>query len=191
MRLKRTTPDKLNGKLVKYRKGDCLSFLCKNGNYLGAIVSDKYNAYYDITLIQYYESHKPQLSEFVNGKYFGTRFGSVDEIQYAVNYRMMKCKYIDDNTNIENVKIKFAELIFEQKLHETKSPIFKAVGLKKNHGKENRMGHFYDSVFGDGGFRLGYGSDWNSRAFRSLSGGCDCSQSIRASGVFRKKAFRC
>jgi DNA helicase II / ATP-dependent DNA helicase PcrA len=41
----------------------------------------------------------------------------------------------DDNTNIENVKTKFAELIFEQKLHETKSPIFKAVGLKKNHGK--------------------------------------------------------
>lgn len=41
----------------------------------------------------------------------------------------------DDNTNIGAVKTKFAELIFEHKLHETKSPIFKAVGLKKNHGK--------------------------------------------------------
>lgn len=41
----------------------------------------------------------------------------------------------DDNTNIGSVKNKFAELILEYKLHETKSPVFKAVGLKKNHGK--------------------------------------------------------
>lgn len=41
----------------------------------------------------------------------------------------------DDNTNIGAVKTKFAELIFENKLHESKSPIFKAIGLKKNHGK--------------------------------------------------------
>ena len=41
----------------------------------------------------------------------------------------------DDNTNIGAVKTKFAELIFENKLHETKSPVFKAIGLKKNHGK--------------------------------------------------------
>jgi DNA helicase II / ATP-dependent DNA helicase PcrA len=41
----------------------------------------------------------------------------------------------DDNTNIGAVKTKFAELILEHKLHETKSPVFKAVGLKKNHGK--------------------------------------------------------
>lgn len=41
----------------------------------------------------------------------------------------------DDNANIGAVKTKFAELIFEHKLHETKSPVFKAVGLKKNHRK--------------------------------------------------------
>ncbi|HMU59599.1 MAG TPA: UvrD-helicase domain-containing protein [Chitinophagaceae bacterium] len=41
----------------------------------------------------------------------------------------------DDAKNIGDVKNKFAELIFEHKLYETKAPVFKAVGLKKNHGK--------------------------------------------------------
>jgi len=103
-KIKRTSTDKVNGKLVKYRQGDCLSIDCKNGMYLGILISDKYNKYYDFTLIEFYKNTKPQLADFVNGKFFGTRFGSWEEfLQYAVTIKMINCKYVDSKTDIEKV----------------------------------------------------------------------------------------
>ena len=98
-----TSPDKVHGKLVKYRQGDCLSIDCKNGNYLAAIITEKFNKFYDITLIDYYKTHKPQLSDFLNGKFFGTRFGSWEDLTYAVDKRMFECKYIDKSSDVEKV----------------------------------------------------------------------------------------
>lgn len=102
-KIKPTSPDKVNGKLVKYRKGDCLSIDCKYGNYLGVLISEKFNKYYDLTLIEYYKKTKPQLSDFVKGKFFGTRFGSWEELTYAVNVLMIGCKEIDNDVNIEKI----------------------------------------------------------------------------------------
>ena len=45
------SPDKVRGKPVKYKKGDCLSIHCEDGNYLAAFISQKFNKYYDFTLI--------------------------------------------------------------------------------------------------------------------------------------------
>ena len=99
-----TSPDKVHGKLVKYRKGDCLSILCGNGNYLAALISDKFNKHYDITLIEFYKSQQPHLNDFVDGRFFGTRFGSWEEVlTYAVDKRMLECKYIDNSQNVEKV----------------------------------------------------------------------------------------
>lgn len=95
--IKATSPDKVKGKFVKYRKGDCLSIDCKNGNYLAVLISEKFNAFYDFTFIEFYKSEKPILSEIINGKFFGTRFGSLEEITYAVDQRMIKCNYVDVN----------------------------------------------------------------------------------------------
>ena len=75
-KIKPTSSDRVYRKLVKYRKGDCLSIDCKNGNYLGVLISEKFNKYYDLTLIEYYKKTRPQLSDFIEGKFFGTRFGS-------------------------------------------------------------------------------------------------------------------
>lgn len=102
-KIKSTSPDKVYGKLVKYRKGDCLSIDCKNGNYLGVLISEKFNKYYDLTLIEYYKKTKPQLINFVEGKFFGTRFGSCEELTYAVNVCMIECKEIDNDTNLEKI----------------------------------------------------------------------------------------
>jgi hypothetical protein len=102
-KIKQTSPDKVSGKLIKYRHGDCLSINCGNGKYLGALISNQFNKYYDITLIEFYETHKPNLAEFINGKFFGTRFGSWEELTYAVNVRMIECKYIDNSEEIEKV----------------------------------------------------------------------------------------
>lgn len=102
-KIKPTTPDKVNGKLVKYRKGDCLSVDCKNGNYLGVLISEKFNKYYDLTLIEYYKKAKPEIADFVEGKFFGTRFGSWEELTYAVNVRMIECKEIDNDINLEKI----------------------------------------------------------------------------------------
>ncbi len=99
----------VHGKLVKYQQGDCLSIDCKNGKYLGVLISEKFNTYYDLTLIEFYKVDKPKLKDFVDGKFFGTHFGSWENLSYAVDKRMIKCKYIDDSPDIEkvgNVKLK-------------------------------------------------------------------------------------
>ncbi len=98
-----TTPDKVNGKFVKYRQGDCLSIDCKNGQFLAALISKKFNKYYDLTLLEFYKNHKPTIQDFIEGKFFGTRFGSWEDVTYAVNVRMVTCKYIDDNMDIEKI----------------------------------------------------------------------------------------
>ncbi|NNV56999.1 hypothetical protein [Limnovirga soli] len=102
-KIKHNLSDKVNGKLLKYRQGDCLSVNCKNGKYLGVLISNKFNKYYDLTVIDFYEPHKPGLTDFINGKFFGTRFGSWEELTYAVNVRMIECKYVDNCSEIEKV----------------------------------------------------------------------------------------
>jgi len=101
-KIKNTSPDKVQGKLVKYRKGDCLSVHCSD-KYLAVLISRKFNKFYDLTLIEYYSNKKPELDDFKKGKFFGTRFGSWENLTYAVNVRMINCKFIDNNLNIEKV----------------------------------------------------------------------------------------
>ena len=102
-KIERTSADKVNGKFVKYRQGDCLSIDCGDGRYLAVLVSDKFNKYYDLTLILYYDLQKPVLKDFVEGKFFGTRFGSWDEVTYAIDVRMVECRYIDNCSDIVKV----------------------------------------------------------------------------------------
>jgi len=102
-KIKKNSQDKINGKLVKYRQGDCLSINCKDGKHLGVLISEKFNKFYDLTLIEFYNDHKPTLANFINGKFFGTRFGSWKDLTYAVDKRMIKCKYIDASTEVEKV----------------------------------------------------------------------------------------
>jgi len=102
-KIKPTSSDRVYRKLVKYRKGDCLSIDCKNGNYLGVLISEKFNKYYDLTLIEYYKKTRPQLSDFIEGKFFGTRFGSWEELTYAVNVWMIECKEIDNDIKFEKI----------------------------------------------------------------------------------------
>jgi len=97
-----TTPDKVNGKFVKFRKGDCLGIKI-NDRYLAALITEKFNKYYDLTLIQYYNETSPTLTDFLEGKFFGTRFGSWEELAYASDRRMIECKLIDNSLAIELV----------------------------------------------------------------------------------------
>ena len=103
IKIKPTSADKVQGRFVKYRKGDCLSIKCENGKYLAALITDKFNKYYDFTLLQYHKSENPDVNIFNNGKFLGTRFGSWEEIEYAVDKRMIECKYVDNNNNINLV----------------------------------------------------------------------------------------
>src|SRR4051812_24688680 len=76
---------KANRISVNYRLGDCLSIDCKNGKYLAVLITKKFNNYYDLTLLKYHKERKPNLSNFINGKFFGTRLGSWTAFTYAVN----------------------------------------------------------------------------------------------------------
>ena len=101
-KIKETSPDKVHGKFVKYRQGDCLSVFCRD-KYLAVLISKKFNNFYDLTLLEYYSDKKPELNDFIKGKFFGTRFGSWEDLTYAVNVRMISCKYIDNNSSIEKI----------------------------------------------------------------------------------------
>ncbi|AHM59086.1 hypothetical protein D770_04095 [Flammeovirgaceae bacterium 311] len=102
-KIRSTSPDKVNGKLVKYKLGDCISIDCNNGQYLAVLITGKFNKYYDFTLLEYYHDSKPTLEDFTNGRYFGTRFGSWEDLTYAVDKRMISCKYVDNCNEIEGV----------------------------------------------------------------------------------------
>ena len=102
-KIKPTSPDKVHCKVVKYRKGDCLSIDCKNGKYLAVLVSEKFNKYYDFTLLEYYNDNKPALTDFTKGRFFGTRFGSCEDLTLAVDKRMILCKYVDSCDEVEKI----------------------------------------------------------------------------------------
>jgi hypothetical protein len=101
--IKSTTPNKTRGKSVKYQLGDCLAIRLGNGNFLGALMTGKFKAYYNFTFIYFFKATKPEIYDFTSGQFFGTRFGSWEELTYAVDQRMIKCNYVDNNLNIEKV----------------------------------------------------------------------------------------
>ena len=111
--IKQTSPDKIRGKLVKYKHGDCLSICVGNGQFLGALMTGKFNAYYNLTFLDFYKNSKPDISDFESGNFFGTRFGSWEDLSYAVDQQMIKCNYIDNNPDVE--KICSLELISDLK----------------------------------------------------------------------------
>ena len=65
------------------------------------MISEKFNKYYDFTLLEYYRSTKPVFEDFKNGMFFGTRDGSWECLTYAVDKQMIACKYIDSSINAE------------------------------------------------------------------------------------------
>jgi hypothetical protein len=99
--IRQTSPDKVRGKLVKYKLGDCLSILTGSGKYIAAIMTGKFNKYYNLTFIEYCKEEKPSIVDFLNGNFFGTRFGSWEDLKFAVDQKMVECKYVDTNAQIE------------------------------------------------------------------------------------------
>jgi hypothetical protein len=73
------------------------------GKYLGALMTGKFNAYYNLTLLDFQKEIKPELADFVTSKFFGTRFGSWEDLTYAVDQRMVKCNYIDNSLDVETI----------------------------------------------------------------------------------------
>jgi hypothetical protein len=89
---------------VKYRKGDCLSIDCGDGNYLAVFISEKFNKYYDFTLIEYMKNRKPTMEDFLNGRFFGRYLKVGGQVfSPAVEKLMFECLEIDANPNIEKV----------------------------------------------------------------------------------------
>ena len=102
--IKETSPDKIRGKLVKYRLGDCLT-IQQDDKYIGAIMTGKFNKYYNLTFMDFMTKTKPTIGDFINGRLFGTRFGSWEELQYGVDQRMVQCKYVDNELKIEKIGV--------------------------------------------------------------------------------------
>jgi hypothetical protein len=100
--IKETSPDKIRGKLVKYQLGDCLT-IQQDDKYIGAIMTGKFNKYYNLTFMDFMIKTKPTIGDYINGRLFGTRFGSWEELQYGVDQRMVQCKYLDNELKIEKI----------------------------------------------------------------------------------------
>ena len=97
------SPDKVKGKLVKYKRGDCLSIDCNDGNYLAAFISEKYNKYYDFTLIDFCKKTKPTIEDFIKGKFAGNLVGLPDGYLPGIQKHMLECLYIDASNRIEMI----------------------------------------------------------------------------------------
>ncbi len=101
--IRQTSPDRISGKLVKYRSGDCLIIKLSNNSFIGELMTEKFNAYYNFTFMDFLKNSEPVIDDFINGHFFGTRFGSWEDLTYAVDQQMISCKYVDSNSNIEKV----------------------------------------------------------------------------------------
>lgn len=66
-------------------------------------MTGKFNKYYNLTLGDFKMTDQPTIATFVNGKIFGTRFGSWEELTYGVDQKMIECKYVDNNDQIQRV----------------------------------------------------------------------------------------
>ena len=75
--IKQASPGKVRGKPIKYKLGDCLAIKLNHGNYLGALITGKFNAYYNFALMDFYNDAKPGIHDFTTGKFFGTCFGTM------------------------------------------------------------------------------------------------------------------
>jgi hypothetical protein len=102
-KIKPTTPDKIYGKLVKYRKGDCLSINFGEAGFLAVFISEKFNKYYDLTLIEFLDNRKPMVEDFTEGLFFGRYIETSNGDIPSVEKHMMLCLDTDENSNIEKV----------------------------------------------------------------------------------------
>ncbi len=102
-KIKPTSPDKVKGKFVKYRKGDCFSINCGNGKFLAAFISEKFNKYYDFTLIEYYDEKKPSIGTFLDSKFDAVYIDSSSGSIVGVSKQMILCKTVDDNNEFEKI----------------------------------------------------------------------------------------
>jgi hypothetical protein len=100
--IRQTSPDKIRGKLVKYRLGDCLTIQL-NKRYIGAVMTGKFNKYYNLTFLDFDLKTQPTNADFNNGRLFGTRYGSLEDLKYGLDQRMIECKYVDNESKIEKV----------------------------------------------------------------------------------------
>jgi len=98
-----TSPDKVKGQFVKYRKGDCLSIDYGDGKYLAAFISEKYNKYYDFTLIEYLLERKPTAREFEEGRFFGNYVYGPDGLYVTSERAMIPCLDTDAEERVEKV----------------------------------------------------------------------------------------
>lgn len=84
----------------KNKTGDCLSLKCSDGEFIAAIVTGTFKSYYDLTLIEYRSENMPKAINFQKGKFFGTREGSLENINYLVDKCMIKMTWLDMSKNV-------------------------------------------------------------------------------------------
>ena len=103
-KIKPASPDKVKGKLVKYRKGDCLTIDCGTGKHLAVLVSEKFNKFYDFTLIEFHQARNPTVGDFVKGRFFGKYLdSSTIGLLVTTERAMIPCFEVDANEHIEKV----------------------------------------------------------------------------------------
>mgnify|MGYP007016255050 CR=1 FL=1 len=90
---------------MKYSKGDCLGIDCGNNNVIGAIITRVYKGedgvFYDLTLIEFYDQEMPKVTDFSQGRFFGTRYGSPQDVSVAVDVKMIATDYFDKYVGIK------------------------------------------------------------------------------------------
>lgn len=66
-------------------------------------MTGKFNKYYNLTFMDFSVKTKPTFDNFINGRLFGTRYGTWEELLYGVDQRMVECNYVDNEPRIEKI----------------------------------------------------------------------------------------
>jgi hypothetical protein len=94
---------KSRGRKVKYQEGDFLSVSFSNGYFLGLLVAGKFNKYYNLVMLAFYDRRKPNPDDFARGRIFGSRSGNLENFDYVLDHVMIEYNLVDAEPNIETV----------------------------------------------------------------------------------------
>lgn len=87
-------------KKSRYKPGDCLSVRCSDSFFLAVLVTGIYKSYYDLTLLECRTENIPDEIVIKNSRFFGTREGSLENVDYLVDKCMIERQYVDASSDI-------------------------------------------------------------------------------------------
>lgn len=88
-----------------YEFGACLSIFDGNKYFIGCVVTGFYKRNYDLSLIDFFNTIPPNLSDFKSGNIFGTKDGGMDFFKYNIYRCIFPKRKLDASGNVKKIGV--------------------------------------------------------------------------------------